>query len=159
MVEPLTIVAFAYAGVKAVANSETGKKFIEGMIGKVAENFTEESLKKIGQLRQAIVRKLGGNPEARQALKQVDETGSEEAMRDVADYLNMAMRKDKTFARQVRQLTQEIQQTVNIDRMQGGEVWNVVGQAEKNVFTDNKAPIVKDNTGTVHITYGTTSQD
>ncbi len=159
MLEPLTIVAFAFATVKAVVNSETGQKFIEGIIGKVAENFTDESLKKIGQLRQAIVKKLGGNPEARNAIKQVDETGSEAAMQDVADYLNMAMRKDKTFAQEVQQLTQEIQQEVNIEQMQGGEVWNVVGQAEKNVFQGNHAPIIKDSSGTVTINYGTTAKD
>lgn len=159
MVEPLTVVALAFSTVKAVANSEPGKKFVEGVIGKVAENFTEGSLKKVGELRQAIVDKLRGNSEAVQALKDVKETGSETALRDVADYLNVAMRKDETFARQVLQLTQEIQQEVNINQMQGGEVWNVVGNAQKNVFSDNKAPIVKDNTGTVNINYGPPLKD
>jgi tetratricopeptide (TPR) repeat protein len=34
------------------------------------------------------------------------------------------------------------------------ESWNVTGKAEQNLFTDNKAPIVKDNSGTVNINYG-----
>ena len=34
------------------------------------------------------------------------------------------------------------------------ESWNVTGKAEQNLFTDNKAPIVKDNFGTVNINYG-----
>jgi len=41
MVEPLTVVALAFSTAKAVANSEPDKKFVEGVIGKVAENFTE----------------------------------------------------------------------------------------------------------------------
>jgi tetratricopeptide (TPR) repeat protein len=35
----------------------------------------------------------------------------------------------------------------------GSESWNVTGKAEQNVFTDNKAPILKD-IGTVNINYG-----
>jgi tetratricopeptide (TPR) repeat protein len=34
------------------------------------------------------------------------------------------------------------------------ESWNVTGKAEQNLFIDNKAPIVKDNFGTVNINYG-----
>ena len=34
------------------------------------------------------------------------------------------------------------------------ESWNVTGKAEQNLFIDNKAPIVKDNSGTVNINYG-----
>ncbi len=65
MVEPLTVVALAFSTLKAVANSEPGKKFVEGVIGKVAENFTETALKKIRiDLRQFIVQKLKGNSEA-----------------------------------------------------------------------------------------------
>ena len=33
------------------------------------------------------------------------------------------------------------------------ELWNVIGKAEKNEFNDNKAPIIKDNAGTVNINY------
>jgi len=36
---------------------------------------------------------------------------------------------------------------------QGSESWNVTGKAEQNLFTDNKAPILKD-IGTVNINYG-----
>ena len=37
---------------------------------------------------------------------------------------------------------------------QASESWNVTGKAEQNLFIDNKAPIVKDNSGTVNINYG-----
>ena len=37
---------------------------------------------------------------------------------------------------------------------QDSESWNVTGKAERNLFIDNKAPIVKDNFGTVTINYG-----
>jgi hypothetical protein len=68
------------------------------------------------------------------------------------------MRDDSAFADEVRSLAQTIQQSIQIADMSGGEVWNVVGKAEKNVYTDNKAPIMPDNSGTINITYNTTSQ-
>jgi tetratricopeptide (TPR) repeat protein len=38
------------------------------------------------------------------------------------------------------------------------ESWNVRGNAEKNEFTDNKAPIFKDNSGPVNINYGSSGK-
>ncbi|PZV28257.1 MAG: pilus assembly protein PilF [Snowella sp.] len=38
------------------------------------------------------------------------------------------------------------------------ESWNVTGKAEQNLFTDNKAPFVKDNSGTVNINYGSSGK-
>ncbi|MEA5466839.1 DUF7779 domain-containing protein, partial [Leptothoe sp. PORK10 BA2] len=37
------------------------------------------------------------------------------------------------------------------------EQWNVTGNAERNVYIDNKAPIIPGNQGTVNITYGQSS--
>jgi tetratricopeptide (TPR) repeat protein len=37
---------------------------------------------------------------------------------------------------------------------QASEFGNVTGKAEQNLFIDNKAPIIKDNSGTVNINYG-----
>ncbi|MGC1199560.1 MAG: hypothetical protein WA882_21885 [Geitlerinemataceae cyanobacterium] len=160
MVEPLTVVALAFSTLKAVANSEPGKKFVEGVIGKVAENFTEGSLKKAGELRQAIVDKLRGNSEAVQALKDVKETGSETALRDVADYLNVAMRKDETFARQVQQLTQEIHQTlVRFDDVNGRNVQQILGGTGQQFNNEKIDAPVQQGTITNHNYYGTPPQD
>ncbi len=114
MIESLTAVAWAFSTVKAIAQSEPGKKFIESTIGKVAEKMTEVGIKKIGELRGAIVAKLQGNPAAVEALAKAETFGSEDDLRDVANYLDMAARKDAAFAQQVQSLVQEIQTLVQI---------------------------------------------
>jgi hypothetical protein len=114
MIESLTAVAWAFSTVKAIAQSEPGKKFIEATIGKVAEKMTEAGIKKIGELRAAIVAKLQGNPAAVEALAKAEAAGSEDDLKDVANYLDMAVRKDAAFADQVKGLVQEIQTLVQI---------------------------------------------
>jgi hypothetical protein len=101
MTEPLTIVAWAFSTVKTIAQSEPGKKFIESTIGKVAEKMTEAGIKKIAELRQLLIQKLQGNPEAKAAIEQA-EAGSADDLRNVASYLDMILRKDAAFAQQVQ---------------------------------------------------------
>ena len=154
MVDPLTAAAWAFSTLKAVANSEPGKKFVEGVIGKVAEDFTEESVKKIRKLRDAIVEKLRGNPEAVKALKQVNETGSEAALRDVAGHLDNAM-KDEAFQQQVQQLTQEIHQTlVQFDDVNARNVQQVLGGTGQQFNNENIDAPVQQGTITNHNYYG-----
>jgi Tfp pilus tip-associated adhesin PilY1 len=112
MIESLTAVAWAFSTVKAIAQSEPGKKFIESTIGKVAEKMTEAGIKKIGELRAAIVAKLQGNPAAVEALAKAEASGSEDDLRDVAAHLDMLQRKDPAFAKQIQSLVQEIRSCV-----------------------------------------------
>ena len=114
MIEYLTAVAWAFSTVKAIAQTEQGKKFIESTIGKTAEKMTEAGLQKIGELRQAIVAKLKNNPAAEEALKKAEAFGTENDLRDVANYLEMAARQDDRFAQQVQSLVQEIKTLVQI---------------------------------------------
>jgi uncharacterized protein (DUF4415 family) len=114
MIESLTAVAWAFSTVGAIAQSEPGKKFIEATIGKVAEKMTEAGIKKIGELRAAIVAKLQGNPAAVEALAKAEAFGAEDDLKDVANYLDMAARKDTAFAQQVQGLVQEIKMLVQI---------------------------------------------
>jgi hypothetical protein len=107
MIEPLTAVAWAFSTVKAIAQTEQGKKFIESTIGKTAEKMTETGI-------QTIVAKLKGNPGAEEALKKAQAFGTEDDLRDVANYLDMAARKDDAFAQQVQSLVQEIKTLVQI---------------------------------------------
>ena len=156
MVESLTVVALAFGAVKAVANSEPGKKFVEGIIGKLAKNFTDASLKKATELRQAIVQNLGGNPEAVKALKEVKETGSETALRDLADYLKVAMRKDETFANQVQKLTEEIHQTlVQFDDVNAKNVQQILGGTGQQFINEKIEASVQQGMITNHNYYGT----
>ncbi len=108
MIEYLNAVAWAFSTVKAIAQTEQGKKFIESTIGKTAEKMTEAGLQKIGELRQALSTKLKGNPAAEEALKKAEAFGTEDDLRDVANYVDMAARKDDAFAKKVQNLVQEI---------------------------------------------------
>jgi hypothetical protein len=112
MLESITAVAWAFSTVSAIANSEPGKKFIEGIIGTVAEKITGAGLTKVEQLRKAIVEKLQSNPAAVEAVAKVEAFGTEDDLRDVAAHLDMVTRKDPTFAQQVQSLLQEIHQTI-----------------------------------------------
>jgi hypothetical protein len=114
MIDALAAVTWAFSVGTAIANSEPGKKFIEGTIGKVAEKMTEAGIKKIRELRAVIVAKLQGNPAAVEALAKVEAFGAEDDLKDVANYLDMAARKDTAFAEQVEGLVQEIQTLVQI---------------------------------------------
>jgi hypothetical protein len=112
MIESITAVAWAFSTVGAIAQSEQGKKFIEATIGKVAEKMTEAGIKKIGDLRGAIVAKLQGSPAAVEALAKVEAFGTEDDLRDVAAHLDMAARKDVAFGQQVQSMVQEIKSCV-----------------------------------------------
>jgi hypothetical protein len=112
MIESLTAVAWAFSTVGAIAQSEPGKKFIEATIGKVAEKMTEAGIKKIGELRGAIVQKLQGDPAAKAALDKAEASGAENDLRDVAAHLDMLQRQDTAFAQQVQSLVQEIRSCV-----------------------------------------------
>jgi hypothetical protein len=114
MIESITAVAWAFSTVGAIAQSEQGKKFIEATIGKVAEKMTEAGMKKIGDLRAAIVQKLQGNLAAVEVLEKVEAFGAEDDLRDVASYLDMAQRKDAAFGKEVQKLVREIQTLVQV---------------------------------------------
>lgn len=131
-------------------------KFLESSAGEAAKQFTPAVLDKIDILRQKIWAKLRGIPEV-DALNATVENGglvSERQVKLLTPYLEAAMKKDTAFAQEIRQIASEINQEIDIQQGSGGEVWNVIGKAERNEFTDNKAPIIKDNTGTINISYG-----
>ncbi len=108
MIESLPAVAWAFSAVKAIAQSEQGKNFIESVIGKSAEKLTETGFKKTEELRQAIGAKFQGNPAAQAALVKVEASGEEDNLRDIAKYLDTAVQEDAAFAQQVQSLVQEI---------------------------------------------------
>jgi hypothetical protein len=141
MIESLTAVAWAFSTVGAIAQSEPGKKFIEATIGKVAEKMTEAGIKKIGELRAAIVAKLQGNPAAVEALAKAEAFGSEDDLKDVANYLDMAARKDTAFAQQVQSMVQEIKTLVQFDDVNAKNVMQVFGGQGLQVNEKQEQPI------------------
>jgi hypothetical protein len=61
----------------------------------------------------------------------------------VADYLQEVM-KDPAFAQEIQALAQEIDQEINIGKIQGQNVQNVYGgNAEQNNVTGNNAPVIQ----------------
>jgi hypothetical protein len=147
MTDPITI--FTASAIADLAFRE----FIKSGAGEVAKKFSAEAIAKMNELRKMIVHKLRGQDETLDMALTGAEKGDLKAIATVGEHLESAMQ-DEAFAQVVRSLAQQIQQDIDIQQGAGGEVWNVIGKAEKNVFTDNKAPIIKDSSGTVNINYG-----
>lgn len=115
---------------------------------KSIEKFTEATWNKIDGLRKKIWQKFDKDQAAQNALTAAD-TGSQQDLDLVAQYLEQAMEWDTSFAQQVQTLAREIQQEINIGEMQGENVL-IVNGGEGNQYNnkDNKAPIfqgVKDS--------------
>ena len=147
MADPITI--FTASAIADLAFRE----FIKSGAGEVAKKFSAEAIAKMNDLRKMIVHKLRGKDEKLDTALTEAEKGDVTAIKTVSEHLKSAMQ-DEAFAQAVQSLAQQIQQDIDIQQGAGGEVWNVIGKAEKNVFTDNKAPIIKDSSGTVTINYG-----
>jgi hypothetical protein len=143
MIDPLMAVAWAFSTVGTIAQSEQGKKFIESTIGKTAEKLTEAGFKKVDELRLAIVAKLKGNPAAEEALKKAEAFGSEDDLRDVASFLDMAVRKDTAFGQQVQSLVQEIRTLVQFDDVNAQNVQQIFGGQGLQVNASQKQPIIQ----------------
>lgn len=152
MTEPFTLAASAIA-------SMAFTKFLESSAGEAAKKLTPAVLDKIDALRKKIWAKLRGIAEVDELNTTAEQNGkvTEQQIKLLTPHLESAMRDDMAFDKEIRSLAQQIQQDINISQGSDGEIWNVIGHAEKNEFTDNKAPIIKDNTGTVNINYGQTS--
>jgi hypothetical protein len=151
MADPITIFT-----ANAIANLAF-QEFIKSGAGEVAKKFSAGAIAKINELRKMIVHKLQGKDEKLNMALTEAEKGDLKAITTVGEHLESAMQ-DETFAQAVQSLAQQIQQDIDIQQGAGGEVWNVIGKAEKNEFIDNKAPIIKDSSGTVNINYGTPPQ-
>ena len=149
MVDPVTLTVGSIAVLAFT-------KFLESSAGEAAKKLTPAVLDKIDTLRQTIWAKLRGIPDVDELNATAEKGGpvDEQNVKLLTPYLEAAMKADPAFDQQIRQLASEINQEINIQQGSGGEVWNVIGKAEKNEFTDNKAPIIKDNTGTINISYG-----
>ena len=147
MTEPITTLTASAIATLAF------QEFMKSSAGELAKKFTTEAIAKIDELRRRIVGRLKGKNEKLDAALAAAEQGKEEAISTVAEYLEMAM-KDQAFAEEISGLAQEIQQDIDIKQGSGGEVWNVIGKAERNEFTDNKAPIINNPTGPVTFNYG-----
>lgn len=136
----LGIAAFAF--LSHFAKSEAGKKFIESIVGKLGEKTLEAGLKKAGELKAIIVKKLRGNAAVEEAIVAA-ERGDEKALQTVGAYLNVAMVEDETFATQVRQIAEQI---INIGKIEGRNIQNIHGGQGLQV-NDPNAPVIQAGEG------------
>ncbi|NJR48242.1 MAG: hypothetical protein HC780_00520 [Leptolyngbyaceae cyanobacterium CSU_1_3] len=152
MVDPVSALTIISLAVTPFLNTEAGK----ASVGKIAEKLTEGTLKKMGELWALVHKKLCSKklPEVDIAVRKAQQ-GDQSAINNVAKYLEQVMGTDNDFATEVQKLTQEIQQEITIQQGAGSKVYNVFGgKVEENTFTENKAPIIKDNNGTITINWG-----
>jgi hypothetical protein len=152
VVDPVSALTIVSLAVTPFLNTEAGK----ASVGKISEKLTEGTLKKMDELWKLIHNKLYSKklPGVDASIEKAKQ-GNQVAINEVAKYLDQMMEVDKDFATKVQKLTQEIQQEITIQQGAGSKVYNVFGgKVEENTFTDNKAPIVKDNTGTININWG-----
>ena len=155
MPDPISAIAIVSLAVTPFLNTEAGK----ASVGKIAEKLTEATLKRIHDLWMLVSNKLNSKqlPEVDAVIKKAQE-GNQVAIEEVAKYIEHIMEADEEFANEVQNLTQEIQQEITIQQGIGSKVYNVFGgKVEENIFNENKAPIIKDNTGTVNFNWGSAS--
>jgi hypothetical protein len=105
------------------------QEFIKSGAGELAKKFTGEAIAKMGQLRELIWHKLRGNPDAENALANV-ENGREADLADIGTYLKAAMSRDPEFAGQVQAIAHEINAGKILDQSsmvqniaEGGKGW------------------------------------
>jgi hypothetical protein len=157
--EPITTISLLLATPIAKVILE---KFYEGAGTKLGEMVVEklpgvvqEKIQRLGQLVWGKCLLKANDQEQAKKLLEAAAKGDENAQKNLVQGVNQVLDADAGLKHEVERLAAEIHQQINIEEMNGGEVWNVFGgKAEKNEFIDNKAPIIKDNTGTINITYG-----
>ncbi|MEH2458696.1 hypothetical protein [Nostoc sp.] len=107
-------------------------------IEKTVEKITESTLDKLKLLRQKIWDQFKGKPKVQEAFTKAEQ-GSKEDLNFVAAYLQVEMDTDTQFGEEVQSLAQEINQEINIGKVQGKNVQNVYGgQGFQSI--DSKAP-------------------
>jgi hypothetical protein len=134
MADPVT--AMTASAIASLAFQE----FVKSGAGDLAKRFTGEAIAKMGRLRELIWNKLKGNPDAEEALQNV-QAGSEEEVSDVATYLKSAMKSDQEFAGQVQAIAQEINAGKLLDQ----------SSMTTNVYDNAKAWVTKVEGGTAYI--------
>jgi len=83
-------------------------EFINTESGESAKTSLGGAIDLVKNLRDKIRAKFQGSGQAETALTEVEQQKNEAALKEVTEYLNVAMMKDKDFATQVRQIAQQI---------------------------------------------------
>jgi len=98
------------AALTAAAIAELAfKKFMETAAGELAKQFTQTALTKMDELRQKVVARIKGVAPVDNAVAKLEgNNGNENDLETVADYLKIAMREDPTFADELKQMAEFI---------------------------------------------------
>ncbi|MBW4632063.1 MAG: hypothetical protein KME30_09225 [Iphinoe sp. HA4291-MV1] len=109
-------------------------------IEKTAETLTTSVLNKLNNLREKIWQKFKGNQKLEETRAKLQKESSKADVDLITAYLQVAIDTDHKFAQDIQQLAQEINQEINIGKIEGRNVQNVYGgEAYQN--NDSKAPI------------------
>ena len=115
-------------------------------IEKTAETLTVSVLNKLNSLREKISQRFKGNQKLEQTLAKAQKEGSKAEVDLISAYLQVAMDTDPKFAQDIQQLAQEINQEINIGKIEGRNVQNVYG-GEAFQSNDAKAPTIQGGSG------------
>ncbi|MBD0266380.1 MAG: hypothetical protein ICV78_27775 [Tolypothrix sp. Co-bin9] len=122
-------------------------------IEKTVEKLTESTLNKLKALREKIWQKFQGNQKLETYLTKA-QAGSKADVDLLAAHLQVAMDTDPKFAQEVQKLAEEINQEINIGKIEGRNVQNVYG-GEAFQSNDAQAPTFQGGSGhTININYG-----
>jgi hypothetical protein len=134
MPEPVTLTVGAIAALAFT-------KFLESSAGEAAKKLTPLILEKIDTLRRKIWTRLRGIPEIDALQGTVEDSGkvTDPQINLLTPHLEAAMREDSTFAQEVRQLANEINQEINIGEILGNNQTVYGGSAVQ--INDPNAPV------------------
>jgi predicted transcriptional regulator len=122
-------------------------------IEKTAETLTASVLNKLNNLREKIWQRFKGNHKLEETLAKAKKEGAKADVDLISAHLEYEMDTDPKFAQDIQQLAQEINQEINIDKIEGRNVQNVYG-GEAFQSNDANAPTIQGGSGhTVNIHY------
>jgi septal ring factor EnvC (AmiA/AmiB activator) len=125
-------------------------------IEKTAERLTESVLNKLEQLRQKISQKFKGNRKLEPALAKAPQV-SETELNMIAEDLQIAMDTDPKFAQDIQKLAEEINQEINIGKVEARNAQEVYG-GEAYQSNDANAPTIQGGSGhSITFNYNTPS--
>ncbi|MEM9214628.1 MAG: hypothetical protein AAGD25_09805 [Cyanobacteria bacterium P01_F01_bin.150] len=141
MTDPITATVIASIAFKAL--TETLSK-------KLGETVYLQVSKQVKKLRSLIAKRFTGNTKAELALAKA-ENGSDEGLAEVAKILQPVIDADPEYGKELRTLTQEIQQQINIDNSQGKSI--CINNGSGTLINNPEAPVFQEVKGNVNISY------
>ncbi len=124
-----TTTAIAAAQLVELAFNE----FVKSGAGEIAKKTVGGAIDLVKNLRDKIKAKFQGNERAKKALAEVEKEGNSAALEKVTKYLDLELDEDETFAKEVRQIAQQI---INIQNQNNSSrEYNNYGRDQINIET------------------------